>query len=56
VAAHGSGARLDTSDTGATKNGYQPSDGLRYKQMLNDPQTHPEHKHVVEIAVPIQPL
>ncbi len=38
------------------KSGYQPDDGVCYELMLNDPATHPEHKHRVEIHVPVKPL
>jgi AraC family transcriptional regulator len=39
-----------------SKSGYQPDDGVCYELMLNDPSTHPEHKHIVEIHVPVKPL
>jgi AraC family transcriptional regulator len=39
-----------------SKSGYQPDDGVCYESMLNDPSTHPEHKHIVEIHVPVKPL
>jgi AraC family transcriptional regulator len=36
--------------------GYQPTDGVCYEQYLNDPEQHPEHKCVVNICVPVEPL
>jgi AraC family transcriptional regulator len=36
--------------------GYQPDDRPCFELMLNDPATHPQHKHVVEICVPVRPL
>lgn len=36
--------------------GYQPDDKPCYELMLNDPETHPEHKHIIEIFVPVKPL
>lgn len=38
------------------QSGYQPDDGFCYELMLNDPSTHPEHKHIIEIHVPVKPL
>ena len=39
-----------------SKSGYQPDDGLWYELMLQDPASHPEHKHVIDIHVPVKPL
>lgn len=36
--------------------GYQPDDRLCFERYLNDPQTHPEGRHIVEICVPVRPL
>jgi AraC family transcriptional regulator len=36
--------------------GYQPDDRLCYEVYLNNPDKHPENKHVVEICEPIRPL
>ncbi|MBN2342801.1 MAG: AraC family transcriptional regulator [Deltaproteobacteria bacterium] len=38
------------------KGEYQPDDRLCYEMCLNDPQTHPEHKHIVDICVPVRPM
>ena len=38
------------------ESGYQPSDGPCFEMYLNDPEQHPEGKHVVEICVPVRPL
>jgi AraC family transcriptional regulator len=38
------------------ESGYQPDDRLCYEIMHNDPQKHPEHKHVVDICVPVRPM
>ena len=38
------------------ESGYQPDDGPCYELMLNDPKTHPEGKHIVEICIPVKPL
>lgn len=38
------------------KSGYQPNDGVCYELMVQDPEKHPEHKHVIEIHVPVKPL
>lgn len=39
------------------QSGWQPADfGLCHESYLNDPNAHPEGKHVVEIRVPVQPL
>lgn len=36
------------------QSGYQPADGLCYELSLNDPQTHPEGKHIVDICFPVK--
>lgn len=36
--------------------GYVPADGLAFERYLNNPEEHPEGKHIVEICVPVQPL
>ena len=32
------------------ENGYQPDDRMAYEICLNDPNEHPEHKHIVDIC------
>lgn len=36
--------------------GYQPDDRPCFELCLNDPSSHPENKHIVEICVPVKPL
>jgi len=38
------------------ESGYQPDGRLCYELYLNDPEKHPEGKHIVEICEPIRPL
>jgi len=38
------------------ESGYVPADGLSFERYLNNPEEHPEGKHIVEICVPVQPL
>lgn len=38
------------------KSGLQPADGPALEVYLNDPNAHPEHKHIFEIQVPVRPL
>ena len=38
------------------RSGYQPDDRLCYEMYLNDPDEHPEKKHIVDICEPIRPL
>jgi AraC family transcriptional regulator len=38
------------------QSGYQCSEGVCFENYLNDPQSHPEKKHFVEICVPVKPL
>ena len=39
------------------ESGYQPSDDDRpaFEVYLNDPREHPEHKHIVDIYMPVKP-
>ena len=36
--------------------GFEPDDRPALELYLNDPNSHPEHKHIVEICVPVKPL
>ncbi|MCK5146051.1 AraC family transcriptional regulator [bacterium] len=38
------------------ESGWQPSDQPPFEICLNDPEKHPEHKHLIEICVPVKPL
>ena len=38
------------------KSGYQPDDRPSFEIYLNDPNTHPEKKHLLDIYLPVQPL
>ena len=38
------------------ESGYQPDDRLCYELNHNDPKEHPDHKHIVDICVPVKPL
>ena len=38
------------------ESGYQPDDRLCYELCHNDPKEHPEHKHIIDICVPVKPL
>lgn len=38
------------------QSGYQPAEGVCYELYLNNPQEHPEQKHIVEINIPVKPL
>ncbi len=38
------------------QSGYQPDDRPCFELCLNDPRTHPEGKHIVDIYVPVKPL
>jgi len=38
------------------RNGYQSDDRMCYEVYLNDPQSHPERKFVVDICEPVKPL
>jgi AraC family transcriptional regulator len=35
--------------------GYQADDRPAFEQYLNDPESHPEKKHIVEICIPVRP-
>jgi AraC family transcriptional regulator len=57
---------LDPSEYGAAWNwlmgtwlpssGYQPDDRHCFERYLNDPEQHPQKKHIVEIWEPVRPL
>jgi len=36
--------------------GYKPKDSYPFEVYRNDPKQHPEHKHIVDIYVPIEPF
>jgi AraC family transcriptional regulator len=36
--------------------GYQPDDRPCFEWCLNNPDEHPEHKHIVDICIPVRPL
>ena len=38
------------------ESGFQPDDRMCYEVYRNDPDTHPEHKHIVDICEPVRPL
>jgi len=38
------------------ESGYQPDDGPCYELYHNNPEDHPEHKHIIDICVPVKPL
>ena len=38
------------------QSGYQPDDRLCYELFHNNPEEHPEKKHIVDICVPVKPL
>ena len=38
------------------QSGYQPADGVCFEDYRNDPSTHPEGKHQVDIYLPVRPL
>ena len=38
------------------KSGYQPDDRMCYEMYLNEPETHPEKKWLVDICEPVRPL
>lgn len=38
------------------ESGYQPDDRFSYERYLNNPNDHPEGKHIVDICVPVKPL
>lgn len=39
-----------------TESGYQQGDGCTFELYHNDYTTHPEHKHIVDICIPVKPL
>lgn len=38
------------------ESGYQPDDGPSFELYLNDPNQHPEGKHIVDIYFPVKPM
>ncbi len=38
------------------QSGYQPDDRPCFEAYLNDPKSHPEGKHIVDICVPLKPM
>ena len=38
------------------ESGYQPADGPCFELYHNDPEQHPEHKHIFDICIPVKPL
>ena len=38
------------------QSGYQPDDRMCFELNLNDPNKHPEGKHIVDICIPVKPL
>lgn len=36
--------------------GFQPDDGYVFEMYMNDPNTHPEKKHFIDIYLPVKPL
>lgn len=38
------------------ESGFQPDDRLCYELYQNNPNEHPEHKHIFDICVPVKPL
>lgn len=38
------------------ESGFQPDDGPNFEMYLNDPNTHPERKHFLDIYLPVKPL
>lgn len=38
------------------QSGYQPDDRPAFEMFLNDPNEHPEHKHIVDTYMPVKPL
>lgn len=41
---------------GLPESGYQPDDGPCYERYHNNPEEHPEHKHIIDICVPVKPM
>jgi len=38
------------------ESGYEPDDRPSFELCLNDPATHPQHKHIVDICIPVRPM
>ena len=38
------------------ESGYQPADSPCFELYRNDPKTHPEGRHIVDICIPVKPL
>jgi AraC family transcriptional regulator len=38
------------------ESGYQPDDRLCYEVYRNNPDEHPQHKHVIDVCEPVRPL
>ena len=38
------------------ESGYEPADGVCFEVCLNNPDEHPEKKHIVDICVPVKPV
>ena len=38
------------------ESGYQPDDRCCFERYLNDPNTHPTNKHVIEVCIPVKPI
>ena len=36
--------------------GFEPADGPSFEIYRNDPASHPEHKHIVDICIPVKPM
>ncbi|MCK5126451.1 MAG: AraC family transcriptional regulator [candidate division Zixibacteria bacterium] len=38
------------------ESGYQPGDGVCYELYHNNPEEHPENKHIFDIVIPVKPM
>jgi AraC family transcriptional regulator len=38
------------------QSGYQPDNRCCFERYLNDPKTHPQNKHIIEVCIPVAPL
>jgi len=38
------------------ESGYQPDDRMCYEVYRNNPEEHPQHKHIIDICEPVRPL
>lgn len=38
------------------ESGYQPDDRCCFEQYLNDPNMHPDKKHIIEVCIPVKPM